>query len=975
MKKTFFEILTDAINSQKLLLPILFIFVSIYSYSQDESINYISFSATKDGFEIVSNKICKPIVIASEEYSGVKKTAALFQNDIKKVTRIAPQLFFNEIPKSKEIIIVGTIGRSSLIDKLISKGKLDVKDIKDNWDNSLIQVVEQPFEGVDKALVIVGSNKRGTIYGMFDISRKIGVSPWYWWADVPIQEHQQIYVKKGRYNLGAPKVKYRGIFLNDEEPALGRWAVEKYGGFNHQFYEKVFELLLRLKGNYLWPAMWWASFNSNDSINPKLADEMGIVMGTSHHEPMMRAHAEWKTYGGGAWNYNTNAEQLKKFWKEGIQRMGNYESIVTIAMRGDGDLAMSTETNTSLLENIVKDQRKIIADVTGESANKTPQLWALYKEVQEYYDKGMRVPDDVTLLLCDDNWGNIRNLPKVDSEPRSGGYGIYYHFDFVGGPRNYKWLNTNPIPRIWEQMHLAYKYGVDRIWLVNVGDLKPMELPISFFLDYAWDPDKIPASKLNEYTTSWAQEQFGKEYAPGIAEILRLYTKYNSRRKPESLFSDTYSLINYNEFEKVVEDYNLLQKKAKEIYDKMPPNHKDAFYQLVYHPVLSCSNLNALYLAHAKNIMYAKQGRAATNDMAQEVKNLFCKDAKITQYYHTQLANGKWNHMMAQTHIGYTNWQQPDTNKMPEVKEIELPEKGTLCFTIEGCENVWPKELSQAKLPNFDSFNKQKYYIELFNTGKTALDYQLSASNSWVIISEHNGKLNKQTRISISIDWDNLKTGLQRSILKINSGGKEYVIELIAQKFAKKVIKQAKGFIENNGCISIEAQDYSRAINSNKISWEIIPGLGRTKSGVCAMPVTEKVEKTGAGSPSLEYDFYLLEKPKNGKLAVNIYLSPTLNFLKEKGLHYAVSIDDEPLQLINMHEETEIADWKYPDWWNQAVLNNIIIKTSQHVLNEQSRHVLKFWRVDPGIVLQKIVIDAGGLKFSYLGPPESLKIN
>ncbi|MDO9613044.1 MAG: glycosyl hydrolase 115 family protein, partial [Bacteroidota bacterium] len=483
---------------------------------------------------------------------------------------------------------------------------------------------------------------------------------------------------------GEPKVKYRGIFLNDEEPALGRWAVKNYGGFNHQFYEKVFELILRLKGNYLWPAMWWASFNTDDPINPELAEEMGIVMSTTHHEPMMRAHAEWKIKKGEAWNYETNQKTLQQFWKEGIERMDKRESIVSMGMRGDGDMAMTAETNIALLEKIVADQRTIIEKVTGKPASETPQLWALYKEVQDYYDNGMRVPDDVTLLLCDDNWGNIRKLPKPGDPKRMGGYGIYYHFDYVGGPRNYKWLNTSPLPAVWEQMHNAYEHGVDRIWLVNVGDLKPMELPISFFLDYAFNPDEWPKERLPEYTKNWAAEQFGNEYASEIARMLDLYTKYNGRRKPELLSPETYSLTNFREAESIVEDYNKLAEEATLLNEKIPVQAKDAFYQLVLHPVTACANLNELYLAVAKNRQAVAQGRATTNDWAEKAHQLYKKDTDITDYYHTQLANGKWDLMMAQTHIGYTYWQQPEKNSMPEVKEISLAELAEMGVSIEG---------------------------------------------------------------------------------------------------------------------------------------------------------------------------------------------------------------------------------------------------------------------------------------------------
>ena len=323
--------------------------------------------------------------------------------------------------------------------------------------------------------------------------------------------------------------------------------------------------------------MWGRAFYDDDSLNPKLADEYGVVISTSHHEPMMRAHVEWQRYGSGPWNYEKNENALKDLWRKGIERMNGYESVITLAMRGDGDEAMSPDANVELLEKIVKEQREIIKDVMKKEIEDVPQVWALYKEVQEYYDKGMRVPDDVTILLCDDNWGNIRKLPKLNVEqseipprgekPRKGGYGIYYHFDYVGGPRNYKWLNTNQIERVWEQMHLAYEYGADRIWIVNVGDIKPMEFPIDFFLDYAWNPEKYPAESLFEYYRSWAEEQFGKEYSDEIADIISKYTKYNSRRKPELLSPETYSLINYREAETVVLDYNQLLEKANKIYE------------------------------------------------------------------------------------------------------------------------------------------------------------------------------------------------------------------------------------------------------------------------------------------------------------------------------------------------------------------------------------------------------------------------
>jgi hypothetical protein len=460
---------------------------------------YVTSKKGNAQFVLSENGKSAPLYISSKDYPGVIRALNDLQEDIGRVTNAKPAVSLDKIPHASEIVIAGTLGKSSVIDKLISDKKINVDNIKGQWDAYQIQVVENPLPNVKRALVIAGSDKRGTIYGIYDISEKIGVSPWYWWADVPVKKQSDLYINSNFKTTNKPVVKYRGIFLNDEAPALSNWAREKFGGLNHKFYAHVFELLLRLKGNYLWPAMWDNNFDDDDSLNQNLADEYGIVMGTSHHEPMMRSWKEWGKFGHGDWNYQTNDSALREYWRRGIKRMNDYESIVTLGMRGNGDEAMSQTANIGLLERIISDQREILAEVTGKDVTKIPQVWALYKEVQEYYDKGMRVPDDVTLLLCDDNWGDLRKLPKLDAKPRKGGYGIYYHFDYVGGPRNYKWLNTNQIERAYEQMHLAYEYGVKRIWIVNVGDLKPMEFPISFFLDYAWNPNKFTPQNLPDY--------------------------------------------------------------------------------------------------------------------------------------------------------------------------------------------------------------------------------------------------------------------------------------------------------------------------------------------------------------------------------------------------------------------------------------------------------------------------------------------
>jgi len=804
------------------------------------------------------------IYVDANDFPLVKKSAELLQQDIEMVTgRKIP--ITNKLPSSSAIII-GSIQKSAGISQLIKQKKINTNTITKKWEAYTIQSLRN-------SLVIAGSDRRGTAYGVFEVSKQIGVSPWYWWADVPVKRKSEIFINANISFNDAPKVKYRGIFINDEAPALSGWTKEKFGGFNHQFYEKVFELILRLKGNYLWPAMWGNAFYYDDSFNIKSADEYGIVIGTSHHEPLMRAHEEWKYFGNGRkWNYDSTEAGLKEYWKGGMQRAWN-EKIVSVGMRGDGDAPMSRETATGLLERIVNDQRQIIEQVTGKPASETPQLWALYKEVQDYYDKGMRVPDDVTLLLCDDNWGNIRKLPKLDEKPRKGGYGIYYHFDYVGGPRNYKWINTNNISRVWEQMHMAYEYGVKQIWIVNVGDIKPMEFPISFFLDYAWDPSDWNEDNLRNYYTKWSADQFGEKYAKAIGEVICKYSQYSSRRKPELLDANTFHLTSYDEANVVAHEWYDLLTKAEHINNELPLEYKYAYFQLVLHPIRAYSNLNLLYYNVAQNKEAYKKKDAVADQYANNVKFLYKKDSLITLDYH-QINNGKWNQMMSQTHIGYTYWQQPLRQRMPDIKYV-------------------PKDSVESTIP--------EPVLEL----NSARD---SISNN------HKGNV----------------------------------------------------FYEEQNYVSIEAAHSSRLINTNKVQWKVIPDIGRTGDGITSFPVTASTQKPGSNSPHVEYDFYTYSI---GGLKLNAYFSPTLNYYNtDEGLQYAISIDEETPQIISINKEDRNTGTGI---WNKWVSENIIIKTSDHIISKPGKHTVKYWMVNSGVVLQKIVVDFGGVEPSYLGPPET----
>ena len=955
--------MTLSIKKNTLLLTILLFLATLPSCYAIKLDKYVTNKAAKENFPLASNGKVASILISDVDFPGVLRVVGHLQNDIHRVTTFLPSIIKNKSLTEDYMVIIGTLGTSPIIDQLAKEGKIDASQLQGKWEKFTTQIVENPIVGVKKALVIAGSDKRGTIYGIYDLSNQIGVSPWVFWADIPVKKHSELHILPGIRTLGEPKVKYRGIFINDEAPALAGWAIENFGGFNSKFYDNVFELILRMKGNYLWPAMWGKMFYVDDPQNAVLADEYGIVMGTSHHEPLTRAHAEWDKNSNGKWDFNTNAEKLKQFWTDGIKRMGTAETIVSIGMRGDGDEPMTQGTAIGLLENIVKTQREIISNVTKKPAEKTPQMWALYKEVQDYYDKGMRVPDDVTLLLCDDNWGNIRKLPSLDAAPRKGGYGIYYHYDYVGGPRNYKWINTNQIERTWEQMHLAYQHGVDQVWIVNVGDIKPMEFPTEFFLDYAWNPDIWNATNLADYYRQWAKENFGGQFTQDIATILQLYTKYNSRRKPELLDASTYSLTNYNEAAKVLSDYRELAKKAQEINDQLEPEYSDAYYQLILYPVLASANLNELYVATAKNHLYASQGRASANDYAEKVKELFKKDADLTDYYHTKMAGGKWKHMMSQTHIGYTYWQQPKENTVPATKTITTQSNPEIGIAVEGSENWWPNASEEAILPTFTSFENNTYYFDIFNRGTQPFQFKIISKPDWIKFSKTKGTIDKEERITVEIDWKKAPKGDSKSAFLISANKKSIPVFVHSKNVD---LKNIDGFIESNGYISMDAANYTKTFAIPPYEWVTIPNLGRTVSGVHLQPSNRNPLEISETSPRIEFDTYFFEP---GTIKVHAYFSPTINYTVYDGLQYGISIDDEKPQIINVHQDSSDNNW------NISVANNIKILLSNHVIRKPGKHTLKFYGLNSGLVLQKIVIETGNgkLKKTYLGPPESYK--
>ena len=626
-------------------------------------------------FSLIEKGVPVAVVVDPADAKGVQIAAETLREDFFRVCgRKAPST-------GRRAIYAGTAD-SPLIRRCAAEGKIDLSPLSGQYESYILRIIDE-----DTAIV-AGADMRGAIYGIYEISEQIGVSPWYYWADVAVEHREDLSMAPGTHRADPPAVRYRGIFLNDEAPCLTGWVKNTFGTErgDHRFYATVFELLLRLKANFLWPAMWDWAFYADDPENSRTADEMGIIMGTSHHEPMARNHQEWARRRGahGPRAYTANKKVLDKFFTEGMERAKDTEDLITIGMRGDGDAALGKEGEEakyiSLLENIINNQRKIIRKVTGKPAEQRPQVWALYKEVQQYYDLGLRVPDDVTILLSDDNWGDVRKLPTAEERKRKGGWGIYYHVDYVGAPRNSKWLNITPIQNMWEQLQLTYAYGVDKLWVLNVGDLKPMEYPIDLFLDMARRPESFTVDNLLDHTRAFCAEAFGEDQADEAARILNLYSKYSGRTTAEMMDRNTYDLPS-GEFRRVCDDFARLEAEALRQFLALDPARRDTYRQVILFPVQALSNLYEMYYAQAMNHARYAMGDPAANEWADRVERCFARDAFLMQQYNKEMSGGKWDGMMTQKHIGYRSWNDNfPADRLPEVRRFSETLDGGVIF-------------------------------------------------------------------------------------------------------------------------------------------------------------------------------------------------------------------------------------------------------------------------------------------------------
>ena len=983
---------------------------------------YVQYESAPGAFRLATDGVAASIIVSGEDWQGVVRAAGDLGQDIGRVTGTAAQVVKADAPR-RGSIIVGTIGKSPLIDGLVKAGRLNVDGVRGQWESFVI-------ETVDGSLVVAGSDKRGTIYGIYDISEKIGVSPWYWWADVQPRKSASLYVREGRYVQPSPKVKYRGIFINDEWPSFGGWATAKFGGLNAKMHAHLFELLLRLKANFFWPAMWATAFNEDDPKNPELADMYGIIMGTSHHEPMMRAHKEYTRRRDevGEWNYATNKARLDSFFTDGLRRNKAYDNIITIGMRGDGDVAMSDggdEQNMRVLADVVKGQREIIRNVYGCDPQEVPQLWAIFTEVQRYYDKGFTVPDDVLLLFCDNNWGYLRRTGPKKELGRRGGLGLYYHIDMNGGPWNDRWVTTTTVPKLREQLHQAYRTGIDDLWIINVGDLKPKEMPIDFIMRYAWNPDLIKPGCEQAYLTEWAAQCFGDGLSTDVADIVARYTKYNLWRKAEVQVPGIFSIANHREADRVDSLWLSLERKAEAVRRQVPGESLDAYYQLVYYPAVASSGVARLYNAVTRNRAFARQGRPQAAAWKQLAESLFERDKRLTAYYNDTLAAGKWHGMMQDKHIGYTKWSMPDDNILPRMKTVTPEEGAQMGVVAEG--NEYADNYNDAlALPVFDSMLDQNYYIDVFNRGTAGFQFEAKASEPWVVLSEerrvksegfiadynddtassqqNNSSLSTlhsslsgssaERRILVSIDWSKAKTGCNEATVTLKGGGKTVNV---AVKAVKGSAPEAEGKYFGNlsgSEFSIPAHMFSRNLTGEGQSWTLLPGLGRGEGCMGASEVDKQsADQQTSRKPTLEYQVLL---PDTNTVTLCIGILPVQDVQPERGMRLAVALDGQKPVVLDARQgfkdefqeytkenlamspnlkplpevEKNILLTGYGQLRRNEVFDNMRWLTARLPVAGGGLHTVKIIMVDPEVVLERIVFNPDNAHPSYFGAPE-----
>lgn len=924
----------------------------------------------------------------SVDAKGLFLMAETFAEDVKTVTGVSPKVVSEE--KEGPMIVVGAVGACDVIDRMAEEGKLDISDVVGKREVFKIAFVE------DK-LIVTGSERIAPLFGLFEISAEMGVSPWIYWADVIPKKRKEITFDESICRTSKePSVKYRGFFMNDEWPCLGNYVMNTFGDFNAEFYRKVFELLLRLKGNYFWPAMWSASFpldggNGNPLGNMELSDALGITACFSHHEPMTRASEEWDKVkserngeGYGAdWNYNTNSDGLYKYWSDGLERDKHLKNMIVIGMRGERDSFMlgpdsTIQENVDLLEKIITDQKQIIKDKHCEDM---PQMLALYKEVEDYYygskdSKGLcelDLLDDVILMLADDNFGNVRRLPTKENRNRKAGWGLYYHFDYHGAPISYEWVSSMPLQKTWEQVSMAYDYGIRDLWIVNVGDLRPQELPLSYFMSLAYDFETWGTDHINQtekFLQQWVEQQFGasvsdEKVKADIADVLFGYARMHGNRKPEATFPETYHVTHFNEAKRKLKEFDALAKKAENIKSVIPETAMDAFYSLVYFPAVAGANLQKANIYAALNQWYAENGAKAAVEYKEKVNQCIEIDKEMTDYYHNVMANGKWNGMMLSKHFCFEDWNDEGSH-YPITVDVSVPSGRRMLVHVEN-QDIMLSEATTS-LPEFVNVTDSSYTVEIVNGATEEFDYTASTDVDWVVLSKTSGHVNSADTINVRVDFTKIHKD-SHAVITIKGADAEVTV-LVSAKVVDTSTLPENTFIGTDGIISMEAEHFAKAESFGIYEWKKIDNYGKTLSSMKVYPTTENFDRIGE-APKLTYRVWIDEE---AEYTLQTIVAPTNSLEDGRKMRFAISVDNgEWNEVDTLGDNYFIGAGFGGTPWGDGVLNNchtaeISIKLQKGV------HELTLCAVDAGLVLQKLVLYKDELAESYFGPIESGRV-
>lgn len=930
-----------------------------------------------------------PFVVEDSAHAGVVRVAGKVMADVEKVSGVKPVLL-HEIPGTPHILCA-TLGRSAQADALIAAGKLPQAEmIRGKWECYALTVV-------DGSLIILGSDKRGTEFGMFELSRRIGVSPLCYWGDAEPEHHADIlWPDDEAFVSREPSVRYRGLFINDEWPCFGSWCMAHFGGVNAQMYDHVFELLLRLKANYLWPAMWASVFGEEGpgALNEQLADEYGIVVGNSHHEPCLRAGEEFQrsVRAGGAygteWNFLRNRDGVTRFWADGLKRSGQYEHLITIGMRGEADSAMLGEAsglkaNIEYLKDVITTQEALIQAHAGPKSKDQPRLLALYKEVEPFFygdDEVQGLKDweglrNTVCMLCEDNHGFMRSLPTKEMtaalKKRNCGWGMYYHVDYHGGPVSYEWMPSTPFAKLWEQMCLAYDYGVRDVWILNTGDLKGNEVSLQQFLDLAYDYDRWGShDPLNwrKWVETFIRETFPvmtAEQRHQAEDILVGLYDLNGKRRPEALNAAVYHPCHEGEGMRLHDMGERLLRSASALYEVLSQPAQDAFYSMILLPVQASVNLLDMHLMAGFNAHYAAQARPVANAFADRVDACMQRDAALNAEY-AAFRDGKWSGMEKEAHIGFTSWNE-DGCKMPLRTYVYPWHAPRLSVSRADSETTYGKKYGAPYVIKADDFcdaGVTEVRLEVANAGKGELTWRIEGEADWLTVAPREGKTAELDTVVLTCDRSRLGEGKQHCTLTLRADDATVQIAVSAQRHAPNA---EPAFMPVKQVVTIGADHFCARHDTADASFRVLPGLGRSGQAVKVFPTTASFDDA-ADAPALTYRFHAEEE---GEFVCELWLTPTSPVQPGVPMRCTLAANGAKQVLTCIPADYRPGENSDPRWC--AAMVSHIRKVKAVIRCHAGLNEVTVGAMDPNLSLERLLICPVGHQMpqSYLGPAES----